>query len=225
MARRRADSGPSPTMRTCTSGIRSRSTAAARSKSSSRLRGYMRATASTVGRAGGRRLDGREAASPLGQIDWLGHHGQSLGGHAVDLVGHRRRVAAGHHDAIGAVRVALLPARLDAEERPHQPLLVPELVGDDPLEAHDEARARAACRPSPACPQKPVEIDADHDVGGRRGGDHAGVVEPPVERVESGARADQAERDGVAQALEPAQRARRWRRRSRCLRWASAASS
>src|SRR5882724_10168459 len=47
--RRRTDSGPSPTMRTRRSGIRERSRAAARTRSSRRLRGYIRATESTVG--------------------------------------------------------------------------------------------------------------------------------------------------------------------------------
>ena len=45
----RTDSGPPPTMRTRRSGIRERSRAAARTRSSSRLRGYIRATESTVG--------------------------------------------------------------------------------------------------------------------------------------------------------------------------------
>src|SRR5438309_2155094 len=50
-ARSRADSGPSPTMRTWAFGIRCRSRATACRRSSRRLRGYMRATESTVGRA------------------------------------------------------------------------------------------------------------------------------------------------------------------------------
>ena len=100
MARKRADSGPAPTMRTRTSGIRSRSTAAARSRSSSRLRGYMRATASTVGGPRRRRLDGREAAAPLGEIDRLRHHGQTLrAARRRPSWATARRVAAGHHDA------------------------------------------------------------------------------------------------------------------------------
>src|SRR5204862_3752 len=54
-ARRRTDSGPSPTMRTWTRGIRARRSTAAWSRSASRLRGYIRATESTVGRVAGRR--------------------------------------------------------------------------------------------------------------------------------------------------------------------------
>src|SRR5262245_27664553 len=101
----------------------------------------------------------------------------------------------------------MLPARLDTEECTYQPALVPELVGDDSFETHDEARARAPGRASTARPQESVEVDAHHDVGGRRRYRDARVVEPAVGRVESGARADQPEGDGMAQALEPTQQA------------------
>ena len=63
----------------------------------------------------------------------------------------------------------------------HHAPLVPKLVGDDPLQHHDEASA------APARPEKSVEVDADRDVGDRRRERDPRVVEPAVERVKAGA--------------------------------------
>ena len=98
---------------------------------------------------------------------------------AVDLVGHRRRVAARHDDPIGARRVRPLPARLHREQDAHPAALVPQLVGDDSLEHHDEGAA------APPRPQESVEIDADRDVGRPRPQGDVRVVEPAVERVKA----------------------------------------
>ena len=68
-------------------GFASRSTAAARSRSSRRLRGYMRATASTVGGPGGPARRRAERRRHSVEVDRLRHHGQALGRHPVDLAG------------------------------------------------------------------------------------------------------------------------------------------
>ena len=69
---------------------------------------------------------------------------------------------------------------------------MPELVGDDPLQADD-----VPPRP-PARQEKPVEVDAhDHVRDGGRPGD-ADVVEVPVERVEARPNPERADEDLVA---------------------------
>ena len=162
-----ADSGPCSYDADLRAGIRSRRTAAARSRSSRRLRGYMRATASTAGGPERRRRDGARSgvATPRGRSARAPRRGARRArrrprGPPTPSSGSapprgRRAPCCGAPSAPGR-RGARAPAPL-----------VPELVGDDALEAHDEARARA-CRPR-ARPQEPVEIDADHDVGARGG--------------------------------------------------------
>src|SRR5439155_936958 len=186
--RRRTDSGPSPTMRTRRSGIREASRTAARSKSSSRLRGYMRATDSTVGGPGAR--DGTAAK----------RRRHAVARDRVDILRHARGVAAGHDHTLGTLDVDALPARLQREQGAHEPALVAQLVGDDALE-HDRVAhaARAAARPFVA-----VEVDADDDVGVRRMPQERPVVTPAIQGMKAAARADLSQTRLVTQALETA---------------------
>ena len=97
----------------------------------------------------------------------------------------------------------MLPAGLDPEQDSGPAALVPELIGDDPLQRDHEGNAA----PPPARPQKSVEIDADHDVAlGRAPGD-ADVVQPAVEGVKARPRAEGSERDLVAETRETADQA------------------
>ena len=209
---RRGYSGPCPTMRICTSGIPVRSTAAACRRSWRRLRGYMRATESTTGRAvwGPRRA--RELGVPGLEVDGLGHHGEAIGGHAVRPPGHLRAIATRHHDEVGAAGIEALPARLQREERAHPAALVPELVGDDALEARHERHP-----PAPG-PEKAVEIHPHHEVDVARGRQaNAGIVEPSVEGVKAGAAPQRPHGHLVTQGREAAVQPRDPHERSAAL--------
>ena len=151
-------SGPFPTMRTFRSGIPSRRSAAASRRSPIRLRAYIRATESTVGPVRGRcRAPARPARHASRSIG-SGTTARRLGRDAVLRLRHAGLVAARHHHQVGARAVHPLPARLEAEEQPHPAPLVPELVGDDALEAHHERHA-----PAPGPPEA-VQVDADDEV-------------------------------------------------------------
>ena len=120
-----------------------------------------------------------EAALPSVEVDRLGHDGEPRARDAVLALRGPGGVLAGDDDPVGARDVQPFPSRLAGEQRPHQSALVPRLVGDDPLEAHDE-RPRTA-----AGPQETIEVDADDHVrAGRRERD-AHVIEVAIERVEA----------------------------------------
>ena len=149
------------------------------------------------GRSGRRPPVGaREAPSPLREVDRLRHDRQLLRRDAVHLAGHGRRVAARDDDAVGAPGVEPLPVGLDPQERPDEPALVPELVGDDALE-HDDERAAPRSRP-----EEPVEVNADDHVALGRRAEDAHIVEPAVEGMKGGPHAQGAKARDVAETLE-----------------------
>ena len=103
----------------------------------SRDRQHRRASGPRAGRV-------REAAPPVDEVDRLREDRQLRAREVVDVVGDRGRVLTRHEHPIGARGVGPLPARLHAEQRAHHTPLVPKLVGDDPLQHHDETAAAPA---------------------------------------------------------------------------------
>ena len=90
---------------------------------------------------------------------------------------------------------------MNAQEDPHDAAFVAQLVRDDALEGHD-VRTRTAT--ATASPEKPVEVDAEDDVGPQRTPRDARVVEPSVQRVEPGARHQRMEVHVMAERTEAA---------------------
>ena len=159
---------------------------------------------------------GRRGARELGvpglEVDGLRHHGEAIGGHAVHSPGHLRAIATRHHDEVGAAGIEALPARLQREERAHPAALVPELIGDDALEARHERHP-----PAPG-PEKAVEIHPHHEVDVARGRQaNAGIVEPSVEGVKAGAAPQRPHGHLVTQGREAAVQPRDPHERSAAL--------
>ena len=62
------------------------------------------------------RGSGPETIAPRSHVDRLGNDGDLRAGHAVHLGGHVGGIRAGNDDAVGAVNVGTLPARLDRQQ-------------------------------------------------------------------------------------------------------------
>ena len=141
-------SGPLPTMRTRASGIPG--------AGGEPPRGDRRcACAGTCARRRGCRAAARaRLAAAKSDV----HRSSSMGSGTTTIFPPPRRtragdaagIAAGRDHDVRAPRIETLPARLYREQRAGQPALVPELVGDDALEAHDERRRRRRAQRKPS---------------------------------------------------------------------------